>query len=160
MSNLFVFNFSGEMIHAAVNYPGSWHDSKIAIVSGFYRKLRTRTPAGMAILADTAFISDTRKTLGRLVRSRKVNERRDIPLSTALNAIDILQQREMPSERKGAEWGVHGAKQPFGRYKRALPADSTRRLTMFSITCHLYNLRVRLVGRNQIQTVYSRRQRT
>jgi len=26
--NLFVFNFKGEMIHAAANYPGCWHDEK------------------------------------------------------------------------------------------------------------------------------------
>jgi len=34
VTNLFVWNFYGELIHAAINYPGSWHDSKLAGASG------------------------------------------------------------------------------------------------------------------------------
>ena len=29
-TNLFVWNFFGEIIHAAINYLGSWHDTKLA----------------------------------------------------------------------------------------------------------------------------------
>lgn len=36
VTNLLVFNFYGELMHTAINYPGSWHDSKVATASGFY----------------------------------------------------------------------------------------------------------------------------
>lgn len=157
VTNLFVFNIFGELIHDGVNYPGNWHDTKLALVYGLYQKLTEHTPAGLAILADTAFVNDPRKTRGRLIRSRRVNETNDIPAAAAVAAVDILQQREMPSERQSAEWGIHGVKQPFGRYKRALPSDSSRRLTLLTISCHDYQMRVRLICRNQIRTFYSRR---
>ena len=32
--NLFVWNFHGECIHAMVDFPGSWRDSKLASSSG------------------------------------------------------------------------------------------------------------------------------
>ena len=62
--NLFVFNFFGKLIHAAINYPGSWNDTKSAMVSGFYlSKLSDKmTPPGMAILGDSAFVKNTRIT--------------------------------------------------------------------------------------------------
>jgi len=31
---VFVWNFYGEIIHAAINFSGSWHDSKVAAASG------------------------------------------------------------------------------------------------------------------------------
>lgn len=30
LTNLLVFNFHGKLVHSAVNYPGSWHDSTVA----------------------------------------------------------------------------------------------------------------------------------
>ncbi|KAI0561666.1 DDE family endonuclease [Gracilaria domingensis] len=33
-TNLLVWNFHGEIIHAALNFPGSWHDSRSAYISG------------------------------------------------------------------------------------------------------------------------------
>ena len=34
VTNLFVWDFKGELIFAAVNYPGSWLDSRVAAASG------------------------------------------------------------------------------------------------------------------------------
>ena len=57
VTNLLAFNFKGEIIHAALNYPGSWHDSKLAYVSGLYRPKLTdeKTPPRYALLVDSAF---------------------------------------------------------------------------------------------------------
>ena len=81
VTNLFVFNFFGEIIHAAVNYPGSWHDTKLATVSGlYYPKLSDdMTPPGMAILGDSAIVNNSRITNGKIIRGRKAGERWDIP---------------------------------------------------------------------------------
>ena len=154
MTNLFTINFFGELIHAGVNYPGSWHDTKLEIDSGLYDKLVHRTPAGMAILADSAFVNKAKRTQGRLIRGRTAGEVHDLPVAAEAVALDMIMQRAMPSELQSAEWGVRGTKSPFGRLKSALPADASLRRTMLTITTHLYNLRVRTIGRNQIRSVY------
>ena len=70
VTNLFVFNFYGELIHAAMNYPGSWHDTGLAMVSVFFfpKSSDEMTPPGMAILDDSAFVKGTRETNGKVVR--------------------------------------------------------------------------------------------
>ena len=160
VTNLFVWNFFGEIIHAAVNYPGSWHDTKLAGASGLYdpKLLDENTPPGFAILGDSAFVNNTSTTNGKVLRGRKTNEVNDIPESAALAAVDLIMQRIMPSERQSAEWGVRALKGPFQRLKTPLPADSLKRLRLLRICCHLYNFRVRYVGLNQIRSTYSSRQ--
>ena len=157
VTNLFVWDFNGELIHAAVNFPGSWHDNKLAGVSGlYYPELSDEmTPPGFAILGDSAFVNDTRVNKGKVIRARKSNEIWDIPQSAVLAAVDTILQKVMPSERQSAEWGVRAVKGPFSRLKNPLPADSRRRLRMLTIFCHLFNCRTRLVGHNQIRTTYA-----
>jgi len=81
MTNLSVFNFFGELIHAAVNYPGSWYDTKLATASGLYfpKLSDSVTPPGMAILGDSVFVNRTRAANGKIIRVRKANEVSDIP---------------------------------------------------------------------------------
>ena len=157
VTNLFVWNFYGEIIHAGVNFPGSWHDTKLAGASGlYYPKLSYEmTPPGYAILGDSAFVNNTTATNGKVLRGRKSNETREIPESAALAAVDALLQRIMPSERQSAEWGVRALKGPFQRLKTPLPADSVKRLRLLRICCHLFNFRTRYVGLNQIRTTYT-----
>lgn len=58
VSNLFVRNFHGELIFAALNYPGSWKDSRIAAESGLYGEiLMKQTPIGMAVFAESTFLA-------------------------------------------------------------------------------------------------------
>ena len=139
VTNLFVWNFFGEIIHAAVNYPGSWHDKKLAGMSGLYfAKLSDEmAPPGMAILGDSAFVNTTKATNGKLLRGRKSNEVNDIPKSAAPAAFDLLLHLTMPSERQSAEWGVRAMKGPFQRLKTALPADDRKWLRLLRLFCHL-----------------------
>lgn len=87
-----MWNFFGELIHAAVNFPGSWYDTKLAGASGLYfPKLSDEmTPAGFAILGDSAFVNNTTTTNGKVIRGRKSNETSNIPLSAELCAVDII----------------------------------------------------------------------
>lgn len=39
VTNLFVWNLFGEIIHTALNMPGDWHDSRISALSGLYYPL-------------------------------------------------------------------------------------------------------------------------
>lgn len=115
VTNLFVVNFYGEIIHAAINYPGSWHDTQLAGISVIYnQKLFDATPpAGMAILRDSAFVNNNRFTNSKTVRARKTNETSDIPGFEELAAIDLIIQRVMLSKRQSAEWGIRVLKGQF-----------------------------------------------
>ena len=105
VTNSFVWNFFGEIIQAGINYPGSWHDSKLANASGllFPKLSDSMTPPGYAIPGDSAFIGHTRHTKGNIVRGRKSNETKRIQSSPEMAAVDIILQRVMPSERRSAE---------------------------------------------------------
>lgn len=70
-----MYNFKGKIIHAAVKYPESWLESKLAILSGLlYPKLGDEmTPPGMTILGDSAFVVGKRLSGEKVVRGRKSN---------------------------------------------------------------------------------------
>lgn len=95
----FVFNFYGEFIHAAINYPGSCHFSNISRLSGLMTKTLSDavTPRGYAIIGDSAFVIRLYATGRKMVRSRKRNESHEIPTVDALAAVDIVLQRVLPS---------------------------------------------------------------
>lgn len=155
VTNLFVYNFKGELIHAAVNYPGSWHDNRLAMTSGliFPNLGDEMTPPGFAILGDSAFV--TRTTGGKVVRARKNNETGEIPTDAVLAAVDIIMQRVMPSERQSAEWGIRAMKAPFGILRLPLSPSSRKRYKLLCTCTRLLNVRTRVVGLNQIKTVYA-----
>ena len=160
ITNIFVFSFFGTVIHAAVNYPGSWHDSKVSLASGLYypRLSDSVTPPGLAILADSAFPRNADGLEGKIVRARKANEMGDCAINvsnTYLSAVELLLDRAAPSERQTAEWGIGASKQPFGRLRVTLPGNSKKRLRLLTIAVHLFNFRSRTVGSNEIKTVYA-----
>ena len=153
-----MWNFFEKIIHAALNYPDSWHDAKLAGVVGVYfpKLSDDMTPPGMAIFGDSAFVNTTKATNGKVLRSRKSNEINDIPKSSELAAVDLLLQRAMPSEIQSAEWGVRAVKGPFKKLKTPLLADAQKQLRLLRICCHLYNFWTRFVGLNHIRTTYGR----
>jgi len=160
VTNLFVFNFFGEIIHAGINFPGSWHDSKVAATSGLYfPKLGDgMPPKGYCLLGNSAFPRVAGELQGKIIRARKSNEfsgRNGVPSNAFLAATEVMLERAMPSERQSAEWGIRSIKGPFKRITVALPNNSYHRKRTLTLVCHLYNYRVRRVGLNQIRTVYA-----
>jgi hypothetical protein len=55
---------TGTIIAAQLNAPGSWHDSHVA--RPIYEKLRTRTPEGFYLVADTAFPRGAKQIEGKI----------------------------------------------------------------------------------------------
>lgn len=157
---LFVWNFRGELIHAAINFPGSWHDTELAAVSELYHpKLSDEyTRPGMAVLADSAFVITSRVTNGKIIRPRKSNEVQDIPKSTYLAAVDTILQAAIPSEKQSAEWGVRVVKGAFPRLNVQLSVDVGKRRRVISICCHMFNSPYSSRGLNQIRTTYAQKQ--
>jgi hypothetical protein len=62
---------------------------------------------------------------------------------------------QIVSARQAADWGMHCLQGSFGRLKMPMPADDAQFRQLLIILCaHLHNARARIVGINQIRTVY------
>lgn len=141
----------GTVIAAKLNAPGSWHDSRVA--QSIYEKLRTRTPAGFYLVADTAFPRGSSQIDGRICAPIKTGQR----LRGTAEEIDekLAFDRELLSYRQTAEWGNRGLQGSFGRLRIPLEINNDeKRGDLLEICIRLYNLRARRVGFNQIRTVY------
>ena len=157
--NLFVRNLFGKIIYAAVNFPGCWHDSKLAVGSGLYTpRLADETPASFVVLGDSVSV-ECASTARKSSKSTKINEpgsaSADVPHSAWIAAVDALVERAMHSERQSAEWGVRAVNGPFACMKVSHPADAYARSRIITICAHMNSFRARLVGFNQIRSVYT-----
>lgn len=108
VTNLFVRDFRGLLIHAAINYTGSWHDSRVALDYGLYGPIfESQTPTGFAVLTDRAFPRSGGFIQGKLLLARKANEHgssSEVLKSAWLVVVDEILERSMPSERKSPKW--------------------------------------------------------
>lgn len=102
-TNLFVWNFYGEVIHAGINFPGSWHDSRFAAASGVNNTMvMFKTLAGFALLTDSTFPCVGGNLSGKILRARKSNEMTGVSKQAYEQSINIVMDRCMPSERQSA----------------------------------------------------------
>lgn len=152
-----MYNFGGEIVHATINYPGSWHDTKLASMSGLlYPKFGDEmTTPEFAILGDSAFLVDTCVSGGKIVRRRKTNETDSIPESAQLAAVNLILQRLFPSERQSAEWRIRAFKAPLGCLHLPITSDSSKRKRLLTVCVCLLIARTRLIGLNHITTTYA-----
>lgn len=95
VTNLFVVDCHEAIIHASINFPGSWHDAKLAIWSSLkYLELSdTMTTPRYATLCTSAFKVDVKEILGEIVRAQKTIETVDVPENFELYATDLVLQK-------------------------------------------------------------------
>jgi hypothetical protein len=142
---------AGKIIAALLDYPGSWHDSRIAWP--LYDKLLSQTPAGAFLVADTAFPRGPASIEGKIRTPIKQGER--FASDPEARKLQMQFNRQLLSYRQTAEWGMRQLQGSFGRLRMPLPiGDNTGRGMLLEVCVRLYNLRVELVGINQIRTVY------
>jgi hypothetical protein len=139
------------IIAANLNAPGSWHDSRVA--RPIYEKLRTQTPPGFYLVADTAFPRGTEQIQGCIHAPLKAGQHIQ---GTADEIESRLQfDRQLLSYRQTAEWGNRALQGSFGRLRIPLEITHTERRGNLLETCvRAYCLRARRVGLNQIRSVY------
>lgn len=141
----------GEIIACKLNAPGSWHDSRVA--RGIYEKLRTRTPDRYYLVTDTAFPRGTDQIAGRIRAPMKAGQR--LPADPVQREQIERCDRQLLSYRQAAEWGMRALQGSFGRLRVPLPVEHADRRGDLLETCvRLLNVRTRLVGINQIRSVY------
>lgn len=134
-----------------MNAPGSWHDARVA--KAVFEKLRTRTPEGYYLIADTAFPRGTTAIAGRIRAPLKAGNR--LRATEEEIAERVAFDRELLSYRQTAEWGNRALQGAFGRLRVPLEiSNAERRGELLEICSRLHNVRTRLVGTNQIRTVY------
>lgn len=141
----------GEIIAANLNAPGSWHDSCVA--QPIYATLRTRTPDGYYLVADTAFPRGTGDIVGQIRTTLKDGQRIAGTPDQILEA--MAHNQELLSYRQTAEWGMRAIQGSFGRLRMPLNIDhDERRGNLIEICLQLHNVRTVKIGINQIHTVY------
>lgn len=157
MLNIWMFRHTvndthiGEIIAAKINCPGSWHDARVA--QPIYDKLEHHTPDGYYLVADTAFPRGNDRIGGRIKVPLKSGDR----LATADDARkhELQFSKELLSYRQTAEWGMRTIQGSFGRLRVPLEIENLQRRADLLETCiRLQNLRTRMVGINQIASVY------
>lgn len=135
------------------NCPGSWHDSRVA--KPIYEKLRTETPDGFYLVADTAFPRGTDQIIGRIRAPIKAGE--VLPYSGEELEAVLAYDRALLSYRQSAEWGMRALQGAFGRLRVPLViAHSSLRADILETCFRLHQVRTRVVGINQILNVYVR----
>ncbi|KAI0070654.1 hypothetical protein K474DRAFT_1608258 [Panus rudis PR-1116 ss-1] len=150
-SSVLAFAPDGTIICAQLNAPGSWHDSRVA--HNIYHTLRTSTPRGYYLVADTAFPHDYDVVEGHIKTPLKDGDR--VPNNHRLRELVMQFSHELVSYRQTAEWGMRSLQGGFGRLR--IPLDINNPIQnnlLLENICRLNNLRARCVGINQIQNVY------
>ena len=143
--------YSGPVIAAKLNAPGSWHDSRVA--QSIYEKLRTQTPPGFYLVADTAFPQGTSQISGHIQAPIKAGQQ------ITGNAQEVQEKlafnRELLSCRQTAEWGMCTLQGSFGRLQIPLEVNHMEKCGDLLETCvWLHNLCTNKVKINQIHMVY------
>jgi len=146
VSNLFVFSMDGRIIMSVVNAPGSVHDSTLADWGDVRGKLETiyqRT--GGVCVADSAFSSVNAPYL--------LKSSGDI--AAAKSPVEVRIIRQCASVRQAAEWGIKAVQSAFPRVKDTLQCEENgERKIHLMLMVLLYNMRLELVGLNQIRNVF------
>jgi hypothetical protein len=140
-----VFCPDGTIPMCCYNVPGTVHDSNIAAIGNIYDKLGTiYNLTGGKCTVDSAF---ARNTYPFLIKSRKPSP--DMTLD------DIEVARDATSMRQSSEWGMRAFQSSFPRIKDRITIEYRgQRKLMMKLMIHLYNLRTRKVGINEILNVY------
>ncbi len=108
-------------------------------------------PSPYFIVGDSAF-PHTGPLEGKLVTPLK---EREMPTDREQLLQYIALHRAVVSTRQAAEWGMRALQGTFCRLKAGLTVEHAKRAVIIRVCFRLFNLRTRLIGINQITTVYS-----
>ena len=115
--------------------------------------MECETPDGYRIVADSAFPTGHDRIDGRILVPLKAGTK--LPEDDDQREYILQLSRSVLSYRQTAEWGMRELQGSFGRLRIPLEAGNMERRADLIESCfRLHNLRTRLVGINQIRSVY------
>jgi hypothetical protein len=125
-----------------------------------YPKLVSRTGDGFFLLSDDAFLSqaDLSRILGgRIHKPLSRNHQWPAEMPDHERQEILSTNRQLVQARQAVGWGQRAIQGSFSRLKIPLPITSASfRWAVLECIARLHQVRVGMVGRNQIQTVYMR----
>jgi len=154
VTGVFGFVPDGTIAVAFYNVPGCSHDSTVADWGDIYDKLEAvYNRTGLKFVIDSAFSTINHNFL---IKSSQDDLTADWQYESIEDQIaDIAIKREATSMRQSAEWGMRALQSSFPRLKDTMTYEEPgERRIMFYCFFHLFNLRSRLVGINQITSIY------
>jgi len=141
----------GTIIAANMNAPGSWHDSRVT--RPIYNLLLNDTHPGFYLVTDTAFPCGIQSIEGRICAPVKAGNKLNGTHQEIEDA--LLFDQQLLSYRQTAEWGNRRLQGSFGRLRVPLEIGHKARCgDLLEICVRTFNLRSRLIGINQIRSVY------
>jgi len=148
IGNLFVFGIDGRIIKCVLNVPGSIHDSTMCEWGNVYDELQSiHERTGGRCCVDSVFLATNAPYL---IKSAQT-------VIGAHSESQVLEIRQATSLRQAAEWGMHAVQSAFPRLKDKIkyePNEGLERKLMLKLVVLLYNVRLELVGLNQIRNTY------
>jgi hypothetical protein len=146
INNVYCFSPEGKIFFAAINYPGSWHDS---IVSIELQQFILQTDYAIAV--DQGFPRSGRmydRFLGPMSRRQRAN------IAPILQEHVEQQHALYISLRQAAEWGMRSLEGTFCRLKTRLTSDKKQRGRYLESITLLHNFRTVFMSINQIKAVF------
>ena len=149
-NNVFAFSPEGKIIYAAINFPGSWHDSTVSLqlIRLVVSKIGT-----YALCVDQGF-PRSGDLFDRFVGPLPKRLKRR--LTDEARAYLLPLHEKYISLRQASEWGMRALQGTFSRLKSRLTSNLRKREKIILSIVLLYNFRTELVGLNQIATVFNR----
>jgi len=148
-NNVFAFAPTGKIIFAAINYPGSWHDSQVCheLIDWVIDNI-----GYFAFCVDQGF-----------KRSGELYDKFVGPISAKMRRKLAVEVRELllrkhgiyVSLRQASEWGMRALQGTFARLKSRLTSNKQKRRRIIASCVFLHNFRTEYVGLNQIATVFN-----
>jgi hypothetical protein len=150
INNVFLFLADGKIGFACINFPGSWHDSRVCtdLIEAVLENIGIH-----AICVDQGFPRGG-ELLGVFVGPMSKRQRRLVPqelLETVMRKHALY-----VSLRQASEWGMRALQGTFPRIKSRLTSDKEKRKNIVHSVVLLHNFRTSYIGLNQIATVFNR----
>jgi hypothetical protein len=141
INNVYVTTPDGCICLALANYPGSWHDSRVALP--LFRKLLdvNFTPENYGLIGDQGFPSMRNKILVTNEEQRNSQYSKSVLAGAC-------------SIRQSAEWSNNSLIQSFPILAGVLPFNPDKTRDLLSLILFLFNFRTRTMGLNQTKTVF------
>jgi len=151
VNNVFLFSPEGRILFAAINYPGSWHDSAVSLDL-------IRTVLEAVGQEDFAFCVDQGFPRSGLLEDKFVgpySKKFLRKLDSIVRELLLVRIHRYISLRQSAEWGMRALQGTFTRLKSRLTSNNRMRKLVIETIVLLSNFRTVHVGLNQIATVFN-----
>lgn len=146
VTNVIVYTPDGCVAWANINLPGCCHDAYVA--RKLFDRLQQHSPPGYRLVGDSAFTKPGGKILVPLKKGQRLSDNAEV------RGMQLQLSSACIRVRQSAEWGMGMVQRVYKRLNSILPADTSYNRQLIAVCLHLLNFRTRVVGLNQIQTVY------